>query len=110
MKTLPGKACVPDDSEFTTGGIGLLGTRPSETVMAEIDTLFLVGSNFPYTKHLPEPGKVRTVQIEADPVRAGNRMPTEAPVIGDARKLCRRCCRCSSARPTVLSSRASRRT
>jgi pyruvate dehydrogenase (quinone)/pyruvate oxidase len=86
VKTLPGKACVPDDSEFTTGGLGLLGTRPSEKVMAEIDTLFMVGTNFPYTKHLPEPGKVRTVQIEADPVRAGNRMPTEAPVVGDARE------------------------
>ena len=86
VKTLPGKACVPDDSPYTTGGIGLLGTRPSENVMAQIDTLFMVGTNFPYTKHLPEPGKVRTVQIEVDPARAGNRMPTEAPVIGDAKE------------------------
>ena len=30
VKTLPGKATVPDDSPYTTGGIGLLGTRPSE--------------------------------------------------------------------------------
>jgi pyruvate dehydrogenase (quinone)/pyruvate oxidase len=54
--------------------------------MTEIDTLFMVGTNFPYTKHLPEPGKVRTVQIEADPVRAGARMPTEVPVVGDAKE------------------------
>lgn len=86
VKTLPGKACVPDDSEFTTGGIGLLGTRPSEQLMGEIDTLFMVGTNFPYTKHLPQPDQVRTVQIEADPTRAGNRMPTEAPVVGDAKE------------------------
>ncbi|MCW2621200.1 MAG: pyruvate oxidase [Frankiales bacterium] len=86
VKTLPGKACVPDDSEYTTGGIGLLGTRPSEELMTEIDTLFMVGTNFPYTKHLPEPGRVRTVQIETDPIRAGNRMPTEAPVVGDAKE------------------------
>ena len=86
VKTLPGKAAVPDDSPYTTGGIGLLGTRPSENLMREIDTLFMVGTNFPYTKHLPEPDKVRTVQLERDPTLAGNRMPTEAPVIGDAKQ------------------------
>ena len=85
VKTLSGKACVPDDSPYTTGGIGLLGTRPSEELMAEIDTLFMVGTNFPYTKHLPEPGKVRVAQIEADPARAGGRVPTEVPVVGDAK-------------------------
>ncbi|MGI8693563.1 MAG: thiamine pyrophosphate-dependent enzyme [Geodermatophilaceae bacterium] len=86
VKTLSGKACVPDDSPFTTGGLGLLGTRPSEQLMQEIDTLLMVGTNYPFTKHLPEPGSVRVVQIESDPVRAGNRMPTEAPVIGDAKE------------------------
>ena len=30
VKPLLGKACVPDDSPYTTGGIGLLGTRPSQ--------------------------------------------------------------------------------
>ena len=30
VKPLLGKAAVPDDSPFTTGGIGLLGTEPSE--------------------------------------------------------------------------------
>jgi pyruvate dehydrogenase (quinone) len=85
VKTLSGKTCVPDDSPYTTGGIGLLGTRPSEELMDEIDTLFLVGTNFPYTKHLPAPGKVRVAQIEADPARAGGRIATEVPVVGDAK-------------------------
>ena len=84
VKTLPGKATVPDDSPYTTGGIGLLGTKPSEELMEEIDTLFLVGTNFPYTAHLPS--KVRTGQIEADPTRAGARIPTEVPVVGDAKQ------------------------
>ncbi|MFL6187465.1 MAG: thiamine pyrophosphate-dependent enzyme, partial [Actinomycetes bacterium] len=84
IKTLPGKAAVPDDHPFTTGGLGLLGTKPSEAVMAECDTLLMVGTNFPYTAHLPEPGQARTVQIDRDPVRAGNRMPTEVPLVGDA--------------------------
>jgi pyruvate dehydrogenase (quinone) len=84
VKTLPGKATVPDDSPYTTGGIGLLGTRPSEDLMDEIDTLFLVGTNFPYTKHLPTGARV--AQIEADPARAGARIATEVPVVGDARE------------------------
>jgi len=84
VKTLPGKAAVPDDSPYTTGGIGLLGTRPSEELMEEIDTLFLVGTNFPYTKHLP--ATARVAQIEADPARAGARVATEVPVVGDAQE------------------------
>jgi pyruvate dehydrogenase (quinone) len=84
VKTLPGKAVVPDDHPLTTGGIGLLGTRPSEEAMEGAKTLFMVGTNFPYTKHLPGPDQVRTVQVDLDPVRAGNRMPTEVPLVGDA--------------------------
>ena len=86
VKTLSGKASVPDDSPYTTGGIGLLGTAPSEELMDDLDTLFMVGTNFPYTHFMPEPGKVRVVQIEADPARAGSRIPTEVPVVGDARE------------------------
>ena len=84
VKTLPGKAAVPDDSPYTTGGIGLLGTKPSEDLMDEIDTLFMVGTNFPYTKHLPSGARV--AQIEADLARAGARVATEVPVVGDARE------------------------
>jgi pyruvate dehydrogenase (quinone) len=84
VKTLPGKATVPDDSRFTTGGIGLLGTKPSEDLMDEIDTLLMVGTNFPYTKHLP--AKVRCAQIDADPARVGTRIPTELPITGDAKQ------------------------
>jgi pyruvate dehydrogenase (quinone) len=86
IKTLPGKAVIPDDSEFAVGGIGLLGTRPGEELIEDCDTLFMIGTNFPYTQHLPQPGKARVVQIDADPARAGLRMPTEVPVIGDARE------------------------
>lgn len=85
VKTLPGKAVVPDDSEYTTGGLGLLGTKPSEEVMENCDTLLMVGCSFPYTAYLPSPD-VTTVQIDNDPVRAGNRMPTIAPLVGDAKQ------------------------
>ncbi|HEX6498652.1 MAG TPA: thiamine pyrophosphate-dependent enzyme [Micromonosporaceae bacterium] len=83
IKTLSGKMVLPDDSPYTTGGIGLLGTRPSEELVEDIDTLVMLGTNFPYTKHLPPPGKVKVVQVEIDPTRAGNRLPTQVPLIGD---------------------------
>jgi pyruvate dehydrogenase (quinone) len=86
IKTLPGKAVVPDDHPLTLGGIGLLGTKPSEEAMESCDTLLMVGTNFPYTKYLPDTGQARVVQFEADPTRAGNRLAVEAPVIGDAKE------------------------
>ncbi len=86
VKTLPGKAAVPDRDPLVLGGIGLLGTAPAENAIEHCDTLFMVGTNFPYTKHLPEPGQAKVVQIEADPVRAGNRIATEVPLVGDAQK------------------------
>jgi pyruvate dehydrogenase (quinone) len=86
VKTLPGKAVVPDDSPYTTGGIGLLGTKPSEELMEEIDTLLMVGTNFPFTAHLPAANKVKVGQIEVDPTRAGGRIPTQVPVVADAKQ------------------------
>jgi pyruvate dehydrogenase (quinone) len=82
VKTLSGKAVVPDDHPLTTGGVGLLGTRPSIEALDEADALFLVGTNFPYTSYLP--ADKPAVQIELDPTRIGNRVPVEAPLVGEA--------------------------
>jgi pyruvate dehydrogenase (quinone) len=82
VKSLLGKAVVPDDHPLSIGGLGLLGTRPSEEAMEDCDTLLMVGTNFPYTEYLPE--KARVVQIELDPTRVGNRVPVEVPLVGDA--------------------------
>src|SRR5439155_14996718 len=78
IKPLLGKACVPDDSPYTTGGIGLLGTKPSQEALEECDTLFLIGTSFPYIEFLPKPGNTRGVQLDVDPVRIGLRFPVEA--------------------------------
>ncbi len=83
IKTLSGKMVLPDDSPFTTGGIGLLGTGPTAELVEDIDTLLMLGTNFPYTKHLPQPGKVKVVQVEIDPARAGSRVATDVPLVGD---------------------------
>lgn len=84
VKTLSGKQVVPDDHPLTTGGLGLLGTRPSEELMAECDTLLMVGTNFPYGKYLPKPGQARVVQIDVDSSLIGMRVPVQAPVAADA--------------------------
>src|SRR5438477_1120606 len=70
---LLGKAAVPDDSPYTTGGIGLLGTKPSQEALEDCDTLLMVGTSFPYIEFLPKPGQARAVQIDLDPARIGLR-------------------------------------
>jgi pyruvate dehydrogenase (quinone)/pyruvate oxidase len=85
VKALLGKAAVPDDSPYTTGGIGLLGTKPSQDAMEQCDTLLMVGTSFPYIEFLPKPGQARAVQIDLDPARIGLRYPVEAGLIGDSR-------------------------
>jgi pyruvate dehydrogenase (quinone) len=59
MKALLGKAAVPDDSPYTTGPVGLLGSRPSQTAMENCDTLLLIGTTFPYIEFYPKPGQAR---------------------------------------------------
>ena len=85
VKALLGKAVVPDDSPFTTGGIGLLGTRPSELAMEECETLLMVGTSFPYLSFYPDHDRTRGVQIDRDPTRIGLRFPVEVGLVGDAR-------------------------
>ena len=85
VKALLGKAAVPDDSLYTTGPIGLLGTRPSQEALEECDTLLMVGTSFPYIEFLPKPGQARAVQIELDPARIGLRYPVEVGLVGDSR-------------------------
>ena len=85
VKPLLGKGAVPDDSPFTTGGLGLLGTRPSEDAMEECDTLLIVGSSYPYPAYLPKPGQARGVQIDIDQTRLGLRYPIEIGLPGDSK-------------------------
>src|SRR5438874_3316234 len=85
VKALSGKAAVPDDSPYTTGSIGLLGTKASQEVIEDCDTLLMVGSSFPYLEYMPKPGQARGVQIDLDPKRIGLRYPVEVGLVGDSR-------------------------
>lgn len=86
VKPLLGKACVPDDDPHTTGGIGLLGTAPSQEALEQCDTLFMIGTSFPYLEFLPKPDQARGVQIDLDPARIGLRYPVEVGLAGDSQR------------------------
>ena len=86
IKALLGKAAVPDHSPYTTGPIGLLGTKPSQDAMEDCDTLLMVGSSFPYIEFMPKPGQARCVQIDINPIRIGLRYPAEIGIVADSRK------------------------
>jgi pyruvate dehydrogenase (quinone) len=84
-KALNGRAALPDDLPYVTGAIGLLGTKPSSDMMADCDTLLMIGSNFPFADWLPEEGQARGVQIDIDGRLIGMRYPMEVSLVGDSR-------------------------
>lgn len=83
-KALLGKAAVPDDLPWVTGTIGLLGTEPSDNLMAGCDTLLMIGSGFPYAEFLPPEGQARGVQIDIQADMLSLRYPMEVSLHGDS--------------------------
>jgi pyruvate dehydrogenase (quinone) len=78
-----GKAVLPDDSPYTTGGIGLLGTAPSGDALKHCDVLIMAGAGMPYMEFYPKPGEAKCVQIDYNPERIGLRYPTDVGLVGD---------------------------
>jgi pyruvate dehydrogenase (quinone)/pyruvate oxidase len=85
VKALLGKEVVPDEHPLTTGGLGLLGTAPSQEAMEQCDALLMIGTSFPYMEYLPKPGQAKGVQIDDKADRIGLRYPVEAGLVGDAK-------------------------
>ena len=85
VKALLGKAVISDESLYSLGGIGLLGTEPASDAMNEADTLLMVGTSFPYIDYLPKPGQARGVQIDIIPEKIGLRYPVEIGLVGDSK-------------------------
>ncbi|OLT27726.1 thiamine pyrophosphate-requiring protein [Actinomadura sp. CNU-125] len=88
-KALLGREVLPDDLPFVTGPIGLLGSKASDEMMMNCDTLFMVGSSFPYAEWLPDEGSCRGVEIDIDGRMIGIRYPMDAHVVGDAKETLR---------------------
>ncbi|HEY3740780.1 MAG TPA: thiamine pyrophosphate-dependent enzyme [Bryobacteraceae bacterium] len=84
-KALLGKAVLPDDSPYTTGGIGHLGTQPSQWIMQNCDTLLILGSTMPWIDSYPKQGSARAVQIDIKANHIGLRYPTELGLVGDVK-------------------------
>ncbi len=84
-KALLGKDVIPDTLPFSTGGIGLLGTEPSNKMMMNCDTLFMIGTSFPYAEWLPQEGQARCVEIDIDGSLIGVRYPNDVSLVGDAK-------------------------
>jgi pyruvate dehydrogenase (quinone) len=89
-KALLGRTVLPDTLPWVTGSIGLLGTKPSWTMMNECDTFLMIGTSFPYSEFLPKEGQARGVQIDIDGRMLGMRFPTEINLCGDSRETLRR--------------------
>ncbi len=89
VKALLGKAVIPDASPYSMGGIGLLGTAPSQDALQECDTFIMAGTSFPYMEFLPKPGKAKSIQIDIDPARIGLRHPADVGLAGDCRSVLR---------------------
>ncbi|SAL01186.1 thiamine pyrophosphate protein [Caballeronia pedi] len=88
-KSLLGRAVMPDDSPYSTGGIGHLGTLPSEEAMHRCDTCLIIGTTMPWIDSYPQPGAARGVQIDTKADRIGLRFPVEVGLVGDTRETLR---------------------
>jgi len=84
-KSLMGLSILPADTPLVTGSIGLLGTKPSWDLMAECDTLLMIGSDFPYVEFLPKEGHARGVQIDLRSRNLSKRYPMEVNLTGDCK-------------------------
>ena len=85
-KTLLGRQVLPDDLPYVTGPIGLLGSTASYELMMGADTLFMIGTSFPYAEWLPEEGQCKGVEIDIDGRMIGVRYPMQANLVGDAKE------------------------
>jgi pyruvate dehydrogenase (quinone) len=84
-RALLGRAVLPDDSPLSTGGIGHLGTEPSEWAMHNCDALLILGSTMPWIDSYPKPGQARAVQVDLKADRIGLRYPVEIGLVGDVK-------------------------
>jgi pyruvate dehydrogenase (quinone) len=83
--SLLGKPYVDETLPYSAGTMGHLGTTASAFVLGQCDTLFIIGSNDPWTEFYPAPGQATAVQLDIDAKLIGNRYPIEVGLVGDAR-------------------------
>lgn len=85
--TLKGKEGLERDNPFQVGQSGLIGNPAAASAMEDADTLFLIGTDFPYRDWYPSGATV--LQLDARGEHIGRRVPVAHPLVGDARETLR---------------------
>lgn len=81
--TLKAKEGLEVDNDFEIGQSGLIGNHATAKAFADCDTMFLVGTDFPYRNFLPT-GKT-VIQLDLRGTHVGRRTPVQHALVGDAR-------------------------
>ena len=81
IRSLKAKVLLPDEHEYSLGGLGLLGTRPSLEAIENCDLLIMLGTDFPYKEYYPKNAKV--IQVDKDIRHIGRRCPVDVSIVGE---------------------------
>ncbi len=81
--TLKAKEGLEHDNGFQVGQTGLLGNPAAAKALDDCDTLFLVGTDFPYREWLPKDKTV--IQLDSRAEHIGRRIPAGHAVVGHVR-------------------------
>ncbi len=81
--SLKAKEVLEEDNAYEVGQSGLIGNPATAEAFEGCDTLFWVGTDFPYKDFLPEGRTVVQLDLRGDHV--GRRQPVDHAVVGDAK-------------------------
>ena len=81
LTTFKGKGQIPDSHPLGAGVLGRSGTPVASWLMNEADLLIVLGASF--SKHTGISPKVRTIQVDYDPLALSKFHSVDAPVWGE---------------------------
>jgi pyruvate dehydrogenase (quinone) len=84
VTTLRGREHVEYDNPYDVGLTGLIGYSSGYHAMMECDTLFMLGTDFPYTQFYPE--KATVIQVDRRGENLGRRTRLDLGLIGDVKE------------------------
>ncbi|HEX3789639.1 MAG TPA: thiamine pyrophosphate-dependent enzyme [Pseudonocardiaceae bacterium] len=79
--TLKAKQGFEQDNPYQVGQTGLIGNPAAAAALDGADTLFLLGTDFPYREWYPTGKKV--IQVDSVAEHIGRRVPTDIGLVGD---------------------------
>ena len=80
--TLKGKEFLEDENPWQLGQSGLIGNPAAIKAMEESDTIFMIGTDFPYREWIPS-GK-QMIQLDINASHIGRRAQIDVALVGDA--------------------------